>query len=365
MSQDVIKELREENKKLREILTEALGGPYKIGNIIVGPTNGSYRVSVNGTETIYPLSPKLNHIQQIPAKTEVLVNEKFITSIVHDKLHNIKPAVKFDRVKWDNIGGLRSQMSKIRDAVELPILHSDIYKKFKLSPFKGILLYGPPGCGKTLVAKAIASTIIGKEQVDENAFVYLKGAEMLSPYVGVTENKIQAMFENARKYYDKTGKRAVIFIDEAEALLPRRGSRNSSDVDATIVPTFLSEMDGFENNNTLIILATNFIQNLDDAIIRPGRIDLKIEIDRPTEQDSVEIFYIHLENTLLSEKAEQLSIEAAKLLHNSALKSNVSGALIARIVQEATMKAVKNSIATHSIRGVGFSEIKESINELS
>lgn len=360
--EDVLNELREENKQLRGILEEALEGPYEIGNIITGPINGQYRISVGGEDVIRAISPRIT--QPIPVKTEVLLNKLFVVGIVPDKLHNVKPPVKFDRIDWSKIGGLKSQMSRIKDAVELPMQHSKLYKEFGLSPFKGILLYGPPGCGKTLIAKAIASTVLSKAVIEEEAFVYIKGAEMLSPYVGVTEMKIKSMFENARKYFEKTGNRAVIFIDEAEAILPRRGSRHSSDVDSTIVPTFLSEMDGFENNNTLIILATNFIQNLDDAIVRPGRIDVKIEVERPTMEDSIEIFNIHLKNTITAESITDLSKEAAKMFFESELKPKASGALIARVVQEATMKAVVNSIKNKRTIGVGIAQIKESINEL-
>ena len=224
----------------------------------------------------------------------------------------------------------------------------------------GLLLYGPPGCGKTLIAKAIASTILKEINVDADAFVYIKGAELLNMYVGATEERIINIFKNCRNYTKKTGKRSIIFIDEAEAILPARGSRQSSDVDKTIVPTFLSELDGFEGDNPFLMLSSNLPDSIDKAVLREGRIDLKIEIARPTESDSVDIFEIHLKKVKLVGEIKDLCVQSAKYLFEK--QKEISGAKIATCVKMATHHAVNRYINDkNSEKGVTFVDIKKAI----
>lgn len=194
----------------------------------------------------------------------------------------------------------------------------------------------------------------------------MKGGELLDKYIGETERHIKELFDRSRKYFRETGTQPVLFIDEAEAIMPPRGSRRSSDVDLTIVPTFLSEMDGFEGHNPFIILATNYIEMLDPAVIRPGRIDIKIPIDRPTEQDCVDIFQIHLQRTKLNGNIEQLAKAASThLFTHPRLVLEVSGAMVANIVNSAIEIAVLRAInKPKNDRGVTTADLINSINNL-
>jgi proteasome-associated ATPase len=177
------------------------------------------------------------------------------------------------------------------------------------------------------------------------------------------------MFKQTRRYAKETGQRAFIFIDEAEAILPKRGSRQSSDVDKTIVPTFLSEMDGFDDNSPFILLSTNHPNSIDEAVLRPGRIDIKIEISRPTQEDAVDILKIHLSNVKLAEDIDTLANQGAVALFASPAVSEVSGAMCETIVKLATQNAVTRHIkcgtGENCKPGLSFEDIQISINNLN
>jgi proteasome-associated ATPase len=202
-------------------------------------------------------------------------------------------------IGYDEIGGLGSQIEAIKDAVELPYLYADDYKEHKLPPPKGVLLYGPPGCGKTLIAKAVASNLAAKisEKRGEKIkgyFLNIKGPELLNKYVGETERKIREIFIKAREKANEDVP-VVIFFDEMDALFRTRGTGISSDVETTIVPQLLAEIDGVEGlKNVIVIGASNRQDLIDPAILRPGRLDVKIRIERPDQSGADDIFHKYL-----------------------------------------------------------------------
>ena len=207
-------------------------------------------------------------------------------------------------VNYEDIGGLGAQIEQIRDAVELPFLHKDIYAEHQLKAPKGILLYGPPGCGKTLIAKAVANSLAKKvtektgNKDGKSYFLNIKGPELLNKYVGETERHIRLIFQRARDKASE-GTPVIVFFDEMDSLFKTRGSGVSSDVENTIVPQLLSEIDGVEGlENVIVIGASNREDMIDPAILRPGRLDVKIKIQRPNAQGAAEILSKYLTSDL-------------------------------------------------------------------
>ena len=207
-------------------------------------------------------------------------------------------------VNYEDIGGLGPQIEKIRDAVELPFLHKDLYAEHQLKAPKGILLYGPPGCGKTLIAKAVANSLAKKvtektgNKDGKSYFLNIKGPELLNKYVGETERHIRLIFQRARDKASE-GTPVIVFFDEMDSLFKTRGSGVSSDVENTIVPQLLSEIDGVEGlENVIVIGASNREDMIDPAILRPGRLDVKIKIQRPNAQGAAEILSKYLTSDL-------------------------------------------------------------------
>ncbi|MBA3418088.1 MAG: proteasome ATPase [Geodermatophilaceae bacterium] len=207
-------------------------------------------------------------------------------------------------IDYTDIGGLSAQIEAIRDAVELPFLHADLFREHKLRPPKGILLYGPPGCGKTLIAKAVANSLskqMAKERGEGEAksyFLNIKGPELLNKYVGETERHIRLVFQRAREKASE-GTPVIVFFDEMDSIFRTRGSGVSSDVENTIVPQLLSEIDGVEGlENVIVIGASNREDMIDPAILRPGRLDVKIKIERPDAEAARDIFSKYLTSDL-------------------------------------------------------------------
>jgi proteasome-associated ATPase len=306
-------------------------------------------------------------------------------------------------VDYTQIGGLASQIEEIRDAVELPFLYPDLFREHRLSPPKGILLYGPPGCGKTLIAKAVAHAIA--EKVGEAAgdtgdkqrrsfFLHVKGPELLNKYVGESERKIREIFQKAKEKADR-GVPVIIFFDEMDSLFRTRGAGISSDVESTIVPQFLAEIDGVERlTNVIVIGATNRQDLIDPAVLRPGRLDIKIRVDRPDEAAAREIFAKYLTADLplhpdVLERADEPKDSAIKRLIDQVVgemyatdeenrflevtyangereicyfKDFASGAMIEGIVSRAKKYAIKRVIDTGE-KGIRLDDLRTAIRQ--
>jgi proteasome-associated ATPase len=229
------------------------------------------------------LDPRAGYVYERVPKSEV---EELVLEEVPD-------------IEYASIGGLANQIDQIRDAVELPYLHPDLFLEHQLKPPKGVLLYGPPGCGKTLIAKAVANSLAKKVsektgQEGKSYFLNIKGPELLNKYVGETERHIRLVFQRAREKASH-GTPVIVFFDEMDSLFRTRGSGVSSDVENTIVPQLLSEIDGVEAlENVLVIGASNREDMIDPAILRPGRLDVKIKIERPDAEAARDIFTKYL-----------------------------------------------------------------------
>ena len=304
-------------------------------------------------------------------------------------------------VTYAAIGGLDGQIEQITDAVELPYLHQDLFREYDLPAPKGILLYGPPGCGKTLIAKAVANSLANKvaeasgDKDAQSFFINIKGPELLNKYVGETERQIRQIFQRAREKASE-GWPVIVFFDEMESLFRTRGSGISSDMESTVVPQLLAEIDGVEGlRNVIVIGASNREDLIDPAILRPGRLDVKIKIHRPDEAAASAIFTTYLTQDLPIDPIEieelgggepdktirvmiERTVEEMYRLedHNQFLevtyqngdkeimyfKDFASGAMIENIVRRSKKTAIKRSIATGSY-GIRLDDLLGSIRQ--
>ncbi len=294
---------------------------------------------------------------------------------------------------WEKVGGQQEALAAIRDAIELPLLHAELFARFEHQTPKGFLLYGPPGCGKTLIGKATAYNLTHqlKAQTGEEMreyFMHIKGPEILNMWVGESERMVREIFATAREKR-REGFLPFLFIDEAESILGTRRAGRWSSILSTLVPMFCTEMDGIESlSEVVIILASNRADLIDPAILRPGRIDRKIKVNRPTREGARDIFRIYLSKTLPYDPAlvrERGSVEAAidalvermtdllfakrdenkflSILLRSGKKDTLyrgdllSGAIIASIVERAKGTAIKRAISTGEEEGIGEGDL--------
>jgi proteasome-associated ATPase len=293
-------------------------------------------------------------------------------------------------ITYDDIGGLDSQIEQIADAVELPFLYQELFAEHRLPAPKGILLYGPPGCGKTLIAKAVANSLAKKvaaktgDEKGRSYFINIKGPELLNKYVGETERQIRLVFQRAREKSEE-GWPVIVFFDEMDSMFRTRGSGISSDMESTIVPQLLAEIDGVEGlRNVIVIGATNREDLIDPAILRPGRLDVKIKIERPTSDAAAQIFARYLNDEIPIAESETVAgmIErtveemyredvANRFLEVSYqngdkeilyFKDFASGAMIENIVRRAKKLAIKRLIAGGP-KGVSTADLVDSIKQ--
>ncbi|MFF2407992.1 proteasome ATPase [Streptomyces sp. NPDC058092] len=270
------------------------------------------------------LEPRSGYVYEVVPKSEV---EELVLEEVPD-------------IDYDKIGGLGDQIELIRDAVELPYLHPDLFKEHELRPPKGILLYGPPGCGKTLIAKAVANSLAKKvaevtgQPAGKSYFLNIKGPELLNKYVGETERHIRLVFQRAREKASE-GTPVIVFFDEMESLFRTRGSGVSSDVENTIVPQLLAEIDGVEGlENVIVIGASNREDMIDPAILRPGRLDVKIKIERPDAEAAKDIFAKYL--------TPSLPLHADDLAEHTGSKEAATHAMIQSVVERMYTESEEN-----------------------
>jgi proteasome-associated ATPase len=299
---------------------------------------------------------------------------------------------------WEKVGGQQEALRAIRDAIELPLLHPDLFKRFQHSTPKGFLLHGPPGCGKTLIGKATAYNLTQqlKQQTGEEMreyFMHIKGPEILNMWVGESERMVREIFATAREKR-REGYLPFLFIDEAESILGTRRASRFSNILSTLVPMFCTEMDGIESlAEVVIILASNRADLIDPAILRPGRIDRKIKVARPTKDGAREIYRIYLapnlpyDPALVKEAGDvpkaidelidklidlQFSHRDENRFLSITLRSGkketlyrgdlISGAIIASIVERAKGLAIKRAIASAQEEGISFDDLRASLD---
>ncbi len=460
--EDTINEARQTIEKMEEVIKKVTSPANRIGTFLGSPNKETVQIVVGGSDYYCNVDPRIA-ISKLKKGTRVLVNEAYVvvgdigydisgpvakvTEVIGDDRlrvgqdngmqslvlqrstqllkENLKSGdeVRVDpnyrmalellkrpksedhyldevpELPWEKVGGQQEALQAIRDAIELPLIHADLFSKFSHSTPKGFLLYGPPGCGKTLIGKATAYNLTQKlkDKTGESMkeyFMHIKGPEILNMWVGESERMVREIFATAREKR-KEGYLPFLFIDEAESILGTRRASRFSNILSTLVPMFCTEMDGIDSlNDVVIILASNRADLIDPAIIRPGRIDRKIKVNRPTKEGAREIYKIYLADNLPYDPAlvkEAGSVRAAvdqlvdglieqQFTHRDenkflevTLRSGrkevlyrgdlISGAIISSIVERAKGLAIKRAIATTQEEGISASDLSLSLNQ--
>ena len=459
--EEMITEARHTIEKLDEVIKKVTSPANRIGTYLGSPNKETAQIVVGGSDYYCNVDPRIN-LSRMKKGTRVLVNEAYVivgdlgydlsgpvtkitellgtdrlrvgmehgmqavvlqrsqdlikeTLKVGDEIRvdsNFRVAIELlssskseeyyletvPELPWEKVGGQEEALSAIKDAIELPLLHADLFAKFQHQTPKGFLLYGPPGCGKTLIGKATAYNLTRqlKEKTGEDMqqfFMHIKGPEILNMWVGESERMVREIFATAREKR-KEGFLPFVFIDEAESILGTRRAGRFSNVLSTLVPMFCTEMDGIESlNEVVIILASNRADLIDPAILRPGRIDRKIKVDRPDREASREIYRIYLSEDLpydpeLIRRTGSVSQAVSHLIDKVTeaqfsrrdenrfldviLRSGkrdtlyrgdlVSGAIIASIVERTKELAIKRAINSTQEEGISESDLLLSLN---
>ena len=459
--EEMITEARHTIEKLDEVIKKVTSPANRIGTYLGSPNKETAQIVVGGSDYYCNVDPRIN-LSRMKKGTRVLVNEAYVivgdlgydlsgpvtkitellgtdrlrvgmehgmqavvlqrsqdlikeTLKVGDEIRvdsNYRVAIEVlssskseeyyletvPELPWEKVGGQEEALSAIKDAIELPLLHADLFAKFQHQTPKGFLLYGPPGCGKTLIGKATAYNLTRqlKEKTGEDMqqfFMHIKGPEILNMWVGESERMVREIFATAREKR-KEGFLPFVFIDEAESILGTRRAGRFSNVLSTLVPMFCTEMDGIESlNEVVIILASNRADLIDPAILRPGRIDRKIKVDRPDRDASREIYRIYLSEDLpydpeLIRRTGSVSQAVSHLIDKVTeaqfsrrdenrfldviLRSGkrdtlyrgdlVSGAIIASIVERTKELAIKRAINSTQEEGISESDLLLSLN---
>ena len=459
--EDTINEARQTIEKMEEVIKKVTSPANRIGTFLGSPNRETAQIVVGGSDYYCNVDPRIT-LSKLKKGTRVLVNEAYvivgelgfdtggpvtkITEVIGtDRLRvgqdngmqsvvlqrsgelmketlktgdevrvdgNYRMALELMRrpksedhyldevpeLPWEKVGGQQEALQAIKDAIELPLIHSDLFAKFNHTTPKGFLLYGPPGCGKTLIGKATAYNLTAqlKKKTGEEMkeyFMHIKGPEILNMWVGESERMVREIFATARQKR-KEGYLPFLFIDEAESILGTRRASRFSNILSTLVPMFCTEMDGIDSlNDVVIILASNRADLIDPAIIRPGRIDRKIKVNRPTKEGAREIYRIYLAEDLPYDPAmvqeaggvkpaidklvdglieQQFGHREENKFIEVTLRSGrkevlyrgdlVSGAIIASIVERAKGLAIKRAIATMQEEGISASDLSLSLN---